>query len=90
MRAGLKQPQMIVVTDFEDMFLPIPDDLLINVSESKDILLSLLDSMVNMFSKNTSTLSVLTHAISSALKIFKHVGGKLLIFQSSPGLIQEV
>lgn len=40
---------MIVLTDPKDTDLPVPDDLLVNVEESQDLILQLLESMPKMF-----------------------------------------
>merc|ERR1740117_1324032 len=46
---NLSQPQMLVVTDLEDLFLPLPDDILVNVADSESSILSLLDSLPVIF-----------------------------------------
>ena len=45
LRSTLKQPQMYVVGDVEEMFLPQPEDLLVPLQESYDIIITLLDSI---------------------------------------------
>ena len=40
---------MLVVSDITDVIMPSPEDLLVNLSESRDIIESLLDSFVSMF-----------------------------------------
>lgn len=77
---------MIVINDLEDLFLPIPDDLLVNVSEAKDLILNLLDMFNNMFANQQDQGSCLQKAIGAAVKIFKHLGGKLIITQASDNL----
>lgn len=53
----LKQPQMFVLSDFKDVKhyseieLPLPEDFLVNLKDSKDLIFSLLDSLPNMFKK---------------------------------------
>lgn len=49
LRSTLKQPQMFVVSDTEKVFLPQPDDLIVNVSDSIDVINSLLDNLPNYF-----------------------------------------
>ena len=43
LRPTLKQPQRMIVSDTSDVFLPQPDDFLVNLSESYDLVLSLLE-----------------------------------------------
>lgn len=40
---------MLVVSDISDVIMPSPEDLLVNLNESRDIVDSLLDSLVSMF-----------------------------------------
>lgn len=87
MKQNLKQPHMIVINDLDDIFLPIPDELLINLSESKDMLLNLLDSFNNMFANQESQGCCLSKAIIAAVKVFKHLGGKLIITQASDNFL---
>ncbi len=78
---------MIVVNDLDDLFLPIPDELLINVSECKDIILNLLDSFNNMFANQQTQGCCLSKAIVAAIRVFKHLGGKLIITQASENIL---
>ncbi|XP_023594745.1 protein transport protein Sec24A isoform X2 [Trichechus manatus latirostris] len=36
LQEGLSQPQMLVVSDIEDVFIPMPENLLVNLNESKE------------------------------------------------------
>lgn len=51
LRSTLKQPQMLVVTDIEAIYLPQPEDLLVNLSESMELVIALLDSLPSLFAK---------------------------------------
>ena len=42
---------MLVVTDTENVFMPQPEDLLVNLSESYDLVINLLDNIPNYFIK---------------------------------------
>ncbi|KAK2519892.1 Sec24b [Columba guinea] len=37
LQEGLSQPQMLIVSDIDDIFLPTPDSLLVNLHESKEL-----------------------------------------------------
>jgi protein transport protein SEC24 len=54
LKSSLKAPQMLVVSDITDVIMPSPEDLLVNLSESREIVDSLLDSLVSMFQVSTS------------------------------------
>ncbi|XP_048190039.1 protein transport protein Sec24A isoform X3 [Perognathus longimembris pacificus] len=36
LQEGLSQPQMLIVSDIEDVFVPMPENLLVNLNESKE------------------------------------------------------
>jgi len=36
LQEGLAQPQMLIVSDIEDVFIPMPENLLVNLNESKE------------------------------------------------------
>lgn len=46
-----KQPQMLVVTDIENMYLPIPEDLVVDLAESQELICGFLDSLPQLFAK---------------------------------------
>ena len=63
--AGLGAPQMVVMSDTDDPFVPLPDDLLVNLRESREVFESLLDSLPATFASN-SQVSDLRPAIDLA------------------------
>ena len=82
LRSTLKQPQMIVVPDLTDNELPVPDDLLVTLNDSYEIISQLLDNFPMYFSQPASAQqdTALVPAISSAYNICKHIGGRMFIF----------
>uniref|UniRef100_A0ACD5ZPH8 Uncharacterized protein n=1 Tax=Avena sativa TaxID=4498 RepID=A0ACD5ZPH8_AVESA len=82
-KSSLSQPQMMVVADLDDVFLPLPDDLLVNLVESRQVVESFLDSLPNMFHDNVNVESALGPALKAALVAMGQIGGKLLVFQST-------
>ena len=42
---------MLVMTDSENFFMPQPEDLLVNLEESYDLVINLLENMPNYFQK---------------------------------------
>jgi protein transport protein SEC24 len=83
LKSSLTQPQMMVVADLEDPFLPLPDDMLVNLSESRTVVEALLDSLPAMFENNVNIESALGPALKATFMIMSQLGGKLLIFQST-------
>lgn len=83
LKSSLTQPQMMVVADLDDPFLPLPDDLLVNLSESRSVVDTLLDSLPSMFENNVNIESALGPALKATFMVMSQLGGKLLLFQST-------
>ncbi|KAG6540868.1 hypothetical protein Mapa_017742 [Marchantia paleacea] len=83
LKSSLTQPQMMVVAELDDPFLPMPDDLLVNLSESRAVVEALLDSLPSMFQNNLNIESALGPALKAAFMVMSQLGGKLLVFQST-------
>merc|ERR1719412_3122684 len=64
--ANLSQPQMLVVSDLEDMFLPLPDDILVPLADSEAAILNLLDSLPQMFAETKVNESCMGSAVKGA------------------------
>lgn len=68
-QSSLTQPQMMVVADLDDIFLPLPDDLLVNLSDSRHVVDAFLDSLPSMFQGNTNPESAFGPALKAAFMI---------------------
>ena len=66
---------MLVVSDIEDVFLPKPNDLLVNLTESRAALEALLGKLNDMFAEN--------HVVGSALGPALQAGFKLMVGSNS-------
>jgi len=73
---------MLVVSDLEDLFLPLPDDILVPINESESAIVTLLDSLPAMFGETTVNESCLGSAVKGAFMAMKHIGGKMMVFGS--------
>uniref|UniRef100_A0A673K543 Protein transport protein Sec24C-like n=1 Tax=Sinocyclocheilus rhinocerous TaxID=307959 RepID=A0A673K543_9TELE len=84
-KASLAQPQMMVVSDVADMFVPLLDGFLVNVSESRVVIESLLDQIPEMFADTRETESVFGPVIQAGLEALKAAdcAGKLFVCHSS-------
>jgi protein transport protein SEC24 len=80
LRSILKQPQMMVMTDTENVFMPTPEDLLVNLQDSYDLVINLLDNLPNYFAKATGQDSCFVAALQCANNIIKQIGGKMVFF----------
>jgi len=83
LHANLSAPQMHVVSDINDIILPLPEDLLVNLQDSRKVVDSLLDGLPSMFANNQAILNCTGPAILAAFRIIQEVGGKMLLFQTS-------
>ncbi|XP_029482990.1 protein transport protein Sec24A isoform X1 [Oncorhynchus nerka] len=82
LQEGLSQPQMLIVTDIEDIFLPTPDSLLVNLNECKELVQDLLRSLPQMFGKTMETQCALGPALQAAFKLLSATGGRVSVFQT--------
>ncbi|XP_076836934.1 protein transport protein Sec24A-like [Brachyhypopomus gauderio] len=82
LQEGLSQPQMLIVSDIEDIFLPTPDSLLVNLNECKELVQDLLKSLPQMFAKTMETQSALGPALQAAFKLMSPTGGRVSVFQT--------
>uniref|UniRef100_A0A1A8J987 SEC24 family, member B n=1 Tax=Nothobranchius kuhntae TaxID=321403 RepID=A0A1A8J987_NOTKU len=82
LREGLSQPQMLVVSDIDDIFIPSHDSLMVNLKESKELVKELLTSLPAMFSQTRETHSALGPALQAAFKLMSPTGGRVTVFQT--------
>ncbi|XP_075957776.1 protein transport protein Sec24A isoform X1 [Anarhichas minor] len=82
LQEGLSQPQMLIVSDIEDIFLPTPDSLLVNLNECKELVQDLLKSLPTLFEKTMETQSALGSALQAAYKLLLPTGGRMSVFQT--------
>lgn len=68
-QSSLTQPQMLVVSDLDDIFIPLPDDLLVNLSESRSVVETFLDSLPSMFQDNMNLESAFGPALKAVFMI---------------------
>ncbi|XP_027324529.1 protein transport protein Sec24A [Anas platyrhynchos] len=82
LQEGLSQPQMLIVSDIEDVFIPMPENLLVNLNENKELIQDLLRTLPQMFTKSLETQSALGPALQAAFKLMSPTGGRISVFQT--------
>ncbi|KAM7351700.1 COPII coat complex component secretory 24CD isoform 2-T2 [Cochliomyia hominivorax] len=84
-KSSLAQPQMMVVGDVQDMFMPLLDGFLCNPEESEVVIDALMEQIPKMFVDTKETETILYPAIQAGLEALKasNCSGKLLVFNSS-------
>uniref|UniRef100_U5EY34 Putative vesicle coat complex copii subunit sec24/subunit sfb2 n=1 Tax=Corethrella appendiculata TaxID=1370023 RepID=U5EY34_9DIPT len=82
---SLAQPQMMVVGDLQEMFMPLLDGFLCDVEESESVINSLMEQIPKMFGDTRETETILLPALCAGLEALKasECAGKLLVFHSS-------
>ena len=76
-------PQMTVVSEIDEPFLPMPDDLLVNAHERRDSIVSLLEKLPAMFAGSQATEVALGPALKAAYALAQHIGGKVRAYAAS-------
>jgi protein transport protein SEC24 len=79
---SLTQPRMLIYPDLEDLELPMPDSLMVNLQENKESIQQFLASLPNLFAETFETDSALGTALNSAFLLLKQTGGRISIMQT--------
>uniref|UniRef100_A0A3B3RAW5 SEC24 homolog D, COPII coat complex component n=1 Tax=Paramormyrops kingsleyae TaxID=1676925 RepID=A0A3B3RAW5_9TELE len=84
-KSTLAQPQMMVVSDVAEMFLPLLDGFLVNFQESRSVINSLLDQIPDMFADTGESETVFAPVIQAGIEALRaaECSGKLFVFHSS-------
>lgn len=84
-KSALAQPQMLVVSDTAEMFVPLLDGFLVNYNDSKAVIYNLLDQIPDMFADTNESETVFAPVIQAGVEALKaaECSGKLFIFHSS-------
>uniref|UniRef100_A0A0C9S8H8 TSA: Wollemia nobilis Ref_Wollemi_Transcript_11181_4406 transcribed RNA sequence n=1 Tax=Wollemia nobilis TaxID=56998 RepID=A0A0C9S8H8_9CONI len=79
---AFQQPSMLVVPDVQDVYNPLQTELIVTISECRQRVEQLLESIPTMFENNKIPESAFGAAIKGVFLAMKSTGGKLLVFQS--------
>ncbi|XP_058120150.1 protein transport protein Sec24C [Anopheles ziemanni] len=85
LKSSLAQPQMMVVGDLQEMFMPLLDGFLVDPIESSTVIDALMDQIPKMFGDTRETETILLPALQAGLEALKASDcvGKLYVFHSS-------
>ena len=75
---------MIVHTEPSVDFLPVPDELIVNLQDSKQLVLDLLANLPQMFEDSGVFDANLIQVIKAIGILTKPIGGKVYLFEASP------
>ncbi|XP_044255774.1 protein transport protein Sec24A [Tribolium madens] len=80
---GLSQPHEMTVLEIDDIFLPCPDNLLVNLKDRIDLLTDLLTQLPTRYNNSYDNNSALGAALQAAHKMMGATGGRVSVFQAS-------
>ena len=84
LKSSLTAPQMLVVSDTQEIIIPnVTDDLLVPLEDSRAVIETLLESLPTMFGNSQIHSSCTGPALQAAKRVISHLGGKLVLLQSS-------
>ncbi|NXG42172.1 SC24D protein, partial [Psilopogon haemacephalus] len=84
-KSSLAQPQMMVVSDVGEVFVPLLDGFLVNFQDSRSVVTNLLDQIPEMFADTNESETIFAPVIQAGMEALKaaECAGKLFIFHSS-------
>ncbi|KAH0615945.1 hypothetical protein JD844_026615 [Phrynosoma platyrhinos] len=84
-KSNLAQPQMMVVTDVGEVFVPLLDGFLVSFQESQSVIHNLLDQIPEMFADTNESETVFAPVIQAGMEALKaaECPGKLFLFHAS-------
>ncbi|CAN6333808.1 unnamed protein product [Urochloa humidicola] len=82
LKRAQQQPLMLIVPDIQDVYTPLQTGLILPISECRENLEQLLESIPTMFENNRVADSAFGAAMKASFLAMKSTGGKLLVFQS--------
>ena len=77
------ETNMLVVSDLDEPFLPIPHDLLVPLAESRQSVEKFLQTLPVMFQNNQSNGSCMGSALRAGHKLISSLGGKIVVLTAS-------
>lgn len=77
------ETNMLVVSDLDDPFLPVPHDLLVPLTESRTSIENFLTKLPDMFQNNQNNGSCMGSALKAGHKLISPLGGKIVVLTAS-------
>lgn len=83
LRASLIEPQLLIMSDVMDPFVPLHDGLFFDPIESKDLALTLLERLPKLFGDTRTLDACLGSAALSCYEALKGLGGRLVLMTTT-------
>ncbi|KAK6518989.1 COPII subunit [Arthrobotrys megalospora] len=81
--AETNEPAMLVVSDLEEPFMPVPTDLLVSLSTCREGIETLLSKLQDMYSTSTNSASCMGSALKAGHKLISSIGGKMVVLTAT-------
>lgn len=78
-----QETNMLVVSDLDEPFLPVPQDLLVPLAECRVNIETFLTRLPEMFANNQSSSSCMGSALRAGHKLISPLGGKIVVLSAS-------
>lgn len=90
---NVSQPHEMIMLDIDDVFLPCPENLIVNLKEREGLVRDLLAQLPVKFCGTNDTSSALGAGLQAAFKLLSATGGRVTVFQTclpnlGPGVLQ--
>ncbi|XP_020299458.1 protein transport protein Sec24A isoform X2 [Pseudomyrmex gracilis] len=79
---NVSQPHEMIMLDIDDVFLPCPENLIVNLREREELLRDLLAQLPSKFCGTHDTNSALGAGLQAAFKLLSPTGGRVTVFQT--------
>ncbi|XP_067876393.1 protein transport protein Sec24A-like [Heterodontus francisci] len=80
LHGSLFRPRMMTVADIDDIFVPSEDRLLVNLQQSRQLVVSLLEELPITFRETQKRQCAFGPALQAAQKLLKYCGGRVSAF----------
>jgi len=77
------ETSMLVISDLDEPFLPVPHDLLVPLTESRNSIENFLSKLPEMFQNNQDNGSCMGSALRAGHKLISPLGGKMVVLTAS-------
>lgn len=81
--SGISDANMLVVSDLDEPFLPLPDGLLVSLAECRANIDNFLGKLQSMFQNTQNGFSCMGSALRAGHKMISHVGGKMVVLSAT-------
>ncbi|CAG5084247.1 Similar to SEC24B: Protein transport protein Sec24B (Homo sapiens) [Cotesia congregata] len=90
---NVSQPHELIMLDVDDVFLPCPDNLIVNLKEREELVRDLLTQLPTKFTGTLDNNNALGAGLQVAYKLMSASGGRVSVFQTclpnvGPGSLQ--